>query len=399
MRSAQCVQHSRLLSRPAHELSDADRLLLESHLAHCEPCRGERAFLSEAARLLSTAQAPLSAAGRQRAMKAALGSRAPTQPRPRLLSAFRFAAPFAAALVSVALWVALSPTPAIAPAPSPEQQAQVLAHVAERPPAAPSSGMPGGSAVLEDKAVGAGAELPSAGNLTAPKGARLRLGHGELKLSPGSDIAWTVIEDGVEVKLTSGSLFASVDPKAQKRFRVETAGFLAEVTGTRFEVTSGAVHVFEGSVRILSADGAVLKTSVGAGERWALGEVGAQKRAATALSEARASLASGKTAGARRGLLMALKGRMSGPERAEAMSLLAECALLEGRRNEAITAYLDVAKRFDGLPAAETALYAATRLETGSRERALLERYLRRHPSGRFAREARDRLAHGAAGR
>jgi hypothetical protein len=64
-------------------------------------------------------------------------------------------------------------------------------------------------------------------------------------------------------------------------------------------------------------------------------------------------------------------------------TLLAECDQREGRTAHAVRLFLRVADRFRGLPAAESALYAAARLETRAAAGALLERYLREHPGDR----------------
>jgi len=88
--------------------------------------------------------------------------------------------------------------------------------------------------------------------------------------------------------------------------------------------------------------------------------------------------------------------RLSAAERAEALSLRADCALVEGDLAAAASGYLQVAERFARLPAGENALFAAGRLEAErgahAAARKLLARYLEQYPHGRFVKEASARL-------
>jgi TolA-binding protein len=58
--------------------------------------------------------------------------------------------------------------------------------------------------------------------------------------------------------------------------------------------------------------------------------------------------------------------------------------------------YLRVVRKFAALPAAETALFAAARVEAEHGQplqaQALFRRYLERYPRGNFVREAQRRL-------
>ena len=76
---------------------------------------------------------------------------------------------------------------------------------------------------------------------------------------------------------------------------------------------------------------------------------------------------------------------------------LAEVAHASGALDLAVERYLAIAARFGALPAGESALYAAARIELrrsrASAARALLTRYLARYPAGRYADDARRELA------
>jgi hypothetical protein len=114
------------------------------------------------------------------------------------------------------------------------------------------------------------------------------------------------------------------------------------------------------------------------------------------LLEARLQLAQREVVQARRSIDAALALALPAQARAEALSLRAECALVQGDRAAAAAAYLRVAKTFAQLPAGENALFAAARIqaERGERKAAadLLARYLERYPQGRFVLEASARL-------
>jgi hypothetical protein len=115
-----------------------------------------------------------------------------------------------------------------------------------------------------------------------------------------------------------------------------------------------------------------------------------------ALSErlrlARARIARREVAAARAEIAAVLASGPSQAQAVEARTLLAEAAFVSGNRAEAVRLYLDVARRYDGLPAAENALYAAGRASRGEQARALFRRYLERHPRGRFRAEVEARL-------
>jgi tetratricopeptide (TPR) repeat protein len=83
-------------------------------------------------------------------------------------------------------------------------------------------------------------------------------------------------------------------------------------------------------------------------------------------------------------------------DEAEARILLADIAQASGELALAARRYTAVADTFTGGPAAESALYAAARIELRrgrtAAARTLLARYLDRHPAGRYADDVRREL-------
>ena len=120
------------------------------------------------------------------------------------------------------------------------------------------------------------------------------------------------------------------------------------------------------------------------------------KSASHWLSSARSHLAAGNVAPARSDIDRALEVASARPDKAEAFSLRAECALVAGNRLEAARRYLEVARRYRDLDAGETALFAAARLEANAGQvvsaRTHLRQYLSQYPDGRFRDEATQRL-------
>ncbi len=118
--------------------------------------------------------------------------------------------------------------------------------------------------------------------------------------------------------------------------------------------------------------------------------------AATYLAAARKSLAAGDSAAARDDLARA---RAAGPDRqlrAEADTLLAEIAMVDGDLGLAAVLFMEVAERYADLPAGENALVAAARVLHASggttAARAAWQRYLDRYPEGRFRADVLRRL-------
>jgi TolA-binding protein len=189
---------------------------------------------------------------------------------------------------------------------------------------------------------------------------------------------------------------------------VQTAQFAVEVTGTAFTVTATEVAVQRGSVRILGCDGKVLVPELGAGENWnatvptsappseQTGPASLSRSAEDLLRKARRAFVEGDVPAAEGAARAALDGGATRRQAADARTLLADCAQASGQPDKAARLYRQIAERHRDLPAGETALFAAARLEAnrGQRRsaRALLELYLDRYPGGRFEPDARARL-------
>jgi hypothetical protein len=148
-----------------------------------------------------------------------------------------------------------------------------------------------------------------------------------------------------------------------------------------------------------SRDGKVLVPRLEAGASWTLPEARtatARPSASSLLVQAREAFTAGDHANAERYADAALDASPSRVQTAEARTIAAECAHSTGRIDDALARYEAIAARFADLPAGETALFAAARLES-SRGRAdaarlVFDRYLDRYPSGRFVADARRQL-------
>jgi hypothetical protein len=255
-----------------------------------------------------------------------------------------------------------------------------------------------------------------------------------VELRANSDVSW----DGPArtLSLQQGSVLIDVDPAKQRSFRVETQTFAVLVLGTRFEVTQSSVHVLQGRVsvtpKVPGGDPAPILLTAGtahsdfalqpsaAGEPQHIPDLVPERtprrspsgpRAAPAharakpertidasalLEQARSQLAARDLVQARATLALAAP-HLQGPAlRAQALSLEAECELQARQFAAARDTYLQVARKFSGLPAAETALFAAARIEAEHGEPAraleLLSSYLAKYPRGSFVREAERRM-------
>lgn len=380
------------LHRDAAALSDAERLVLEEHLQGCADCRRDRAQLLRLRELGGALPIrSIGSRGHQRAISRALleGPPVPAAPaRPSGWYALAGCAAIATAAVAIAVHFA-GDTGYIPPAPP-----IAIERPSEPRPAPPPAASIEAGAVSRDGAVLAiGAAVPADASLHAAKDARILLPAASLTAVADSELRWSAPDH--TVYLDSGTLDVEVDPKQRARARVVTARFVIEVTGTIFRASTRGVAVARGSVRVTSRDGAVLAARVAAGESWEVAElrVGAPPpSAASWLARARTAFAARSFADAERHADAALDASPSRAQAAEARVVLAECAQASGRLDDAVARYRAIAARFADLPAAESALFAAARIEASRGRTALLRQYLDRYPAGRFVVDARRQL-------
>lgn len=252
-------------------------------------------------------------------------------------------------------------------------------------------------------------------------GAELRAGPGLVRAVEPSVVQVTPAQ---HVRLERGRVHIAVTPTRSAPFRVATPAFTVEVVGTAFTLDVASVTVHEGRVRVLEAVTQRLLAELDAGQSYSTPKPSAiqgkpegppaleqtieppanvaetarvkPQPVAALLAEARARLARREPARARKLIGAALEQRPTASEAAEAETLLAECALVEGRTSAAISSYERVAQQETDPVAAENALFAAGRVAAEARDaaraRPLLEKYLQRYPRGRFRREAEARL-------
>ena len=418
-----CRHARRVIVDCVREQSDeAERLLLEEHLRSCLGCREERGRFALLEQLRDGTPPSLGPEARARVLDRLTAPPIPATPFVRLLHPARpFWVGFAVAATAGLLIVggsrylrtdgqplpdraALGPTPKLAPATSTAAGEETLI----RAEAAGTSSLPGVHVVYA-------------------RGTTLRLRPSRR-----------------EIDLLQGEVDVDVTPGGPGELRVVAPRFVVVVLGTHFVVRPDFVHTLHGRVRVESLSGQVLAV-LGAGESWTLapppagqGEVAAPrpgvaatdappamtpKRAAVRtalrppslepapepapsappsssaqlLAEARSFLVSDDTARARERIAAALAAKPTLRERARAELMTADAFLVERQRTQALAAYRRTGELFASLPEGESAAFMTTQLlsEQGARveARAAFESYLSRHPNGRFANEARDRLA------
>ena len=403
-----CIQAALLMQARQAGLSSADGLRLEEHLSGCPSCRAEAGAIAGLSQLSSAGFAPLDPTARRRAIDAALaaGSGEPRKQRAvRSPLVWPLMAAGAAAALAAVLWLR-APAPQDPPQPSaaaaPTGDSRVLR----------------GQVALSGTTRSAGQSLLAHAHMQTQDGALVQLAHASVELRPATQAAWDASQH--LLSLSEGSVLVEVDPQPHQPFAVSTQHFVVHVLGTRFEVTPRSVRVLRGRVSVQPvAAGPATLLDASAGEReYRIPEPPAAAAAPRApavsppsaassgerrsgsdmdelLERARTQLATRALGEARRTLALALRLPATKAERAEALSLRAEAQLLAGRHAAARDGYLRVVETLPHEPAAETALYAAARIEAEhgdpARARALLARYRARYPHGSFVREAERR--------
>lgn len=384
MTKLSCLRAGSLIAGRAAGLSRADGLWLEEHVHGCDDCAAEAELLSAVRSTLHRLPVELPLDERNRAIRNALQAhrgtvdptrRAPARP---VILGLSFAGALAVAAAAVIAW--------------PRETGE-----------APSARAPISAPVIVTEAE----KLQAGARIATRSGMRVALAHADVALAPDSDAQWNAALR--ELTLHGGGLTADVDPARRESFAVVTRDFRVEVLGTRFAVTQTSVSVTRGRVRVVSPDGSE-RAVLGPGERYDVeaatadvtDETSAPKRTETKatainvpalLTEARDALASDRLEQARRAIDRALSAKPSGAARAEALTLRAELLVAQGDRSGALAAYLEVAGRFQKLPAGENALFSAARIHgDAAAAKKLLQQYLERYPQGRFVVEAKYRL-------
>jgi ferric-dicitrate binding protein FerR (iron transport regulator) len=385
--SRTCHKARSLIDRREFGLDDVERLLLEQHIASCASCREMAAVMRSVVDTLKAAPSRLDDLSRERAIKRALGGKVEREKRrtPARLYAVALAGCAAAAVLgffgqglrpSAGAPLALHEPGARLPVSALRFQHEAAARVAE-PASAPS---------------------PEAPWIQADQARSLHLAHALVKLERGARLRFDA--ETTTVRLAKGRIEVDVDARKGQRFSVLTRYFRVEVLGTRFSVSQNRVSVQRGHVQVLALDGRVLARDLTQGTSFSYSGGGDKAdpsaSAAELLRQARDALAQADVPAARSLIQRVERSNPARQALAEAGTLRAECALLDGSADGAVALYRQVAARFAELPAGENAAFAAAQVAVRSQgaaaARVLFQRYLDRYPNGRFAEEARKQL-------
>ena len=412
-----CLQTEALMHRRAAGLRASEALQLEEHLASCRQCSEQAQMLDGMRSLVSKFGAPLDSPARTRAITTALA----TAQRPTRTSALaprRILWPLAAAAAAgaVALLATQHADTPVTPAGNAAHAvAGGVVKAIANDAVATGDRVLGGEVVVNAAAQTPGTVVGSGAELHSAAGGTVALAHATVELRANTTVRWDAAER--VLNLRTGSVLAEVDPSLHQSFAVRTERFSVIVLGTRFTVAERSVSVERGRVRVLDPSGgqlalleagqrfdldAELDVSVSEQATAQLAQPGGAQRArlridATALLDrARSEIAGRRVGDARRTLDSVLQHNLPPATHAEALSLRADCALVEGDKAAAAATYQRVAERFPALPAGENALFAAARLHgergNGAMAAQLWSRYLKRYPGGRFVKEAKTRL-------
>ncbi|MBX3158687.1 MAG: hypothetical protein KF773_22150 [Deltaproteobacteria bacterium] len=388
------------LHREVDALEDVQRLVLDDHLAGCARCRGDRERLLAVHRIGAALPVPADARTHQRAIARALleGPSTRFAPAPRSRRALIPLALAGAGAILLAAVLVLRPG-----------DGELAAPLAIAPPAPPPATVvdaaPADAPSLADDVVEDGelahdgvavTTVPARQTLRAMRATQLRLAGARVIVAASSELRWvpeerTVLLERGRLDITNGANGIARVVAGRVDVEVGDADVTVEPTGVR--VTRGAVAIREGArVVRLEAGGAA---SFEAPARPTPQPQGPP--VAELLAVARTRFAAKDLAGAERAAAAALAARPSRADAAAARMLLADIAQASGALDRAVAHYTAVFTELAGLPAAESALYATARVELRrtrtAAARALLARYLDRHPAGRYTDDVRRQLA------
>ena len=382
------------LHRDASELDEAQRLLLDDHLAVCETCRGDRDRMRLVHRVGTSLPVPPPGAREySRAIARALMEGPRTRSAPRRLS--WWIAPLAG-LVGVVVVAIVIATRHHDEAPPPRE----AHHELPRPPhpepaAAPADVVEEGGLVGDASTIAIGAAVPANVALRTDVRTRVKLGTLRVVIAASSEIRWSATDR--ELVLERGML--DIETLAPGRARIVTPQFELELDDVALTVEPAEVRVRRGTTRVVDRSRKLLASLDGDGT-WRpiepVGKLPAGAKPAELLARARTQFAAKDYAGAERTATRALTNATR-LEQAEARIFLADVAQAAGKLDVAVARYDAVAATYAVLPVAESALYDAARIELqrahATDARRLLDRYLIRYPSGRYADDVRRELA------
>jgi|GEM_PF-3339313 len=417
MKTLSCRTSRRFLAQRNAGLDDAERLHLEFHLSTCEACAEHSRALSAMTKLVdSDAIKPLSPRARERAIAASL--RVLDQPmviEPNLEPAPRFritwqlgaAAVAAAGITAFVMLSNSSQVYKVSEAPRPGIGLSRADHTNRTPSAGVR--VVSGTVALARGSASAGDIIDDSTRLSSRSGAELRFGDVHVVMAGNTTIGWKTNKRTIAVARGRVRVASKADAGV---LRVVTRSFAVIVAGSEASVSNGSVRVHRGTVEVVSPSGKVLAKRVH--KFWTPLRIAGAKRhharrprhnaneadrpdPATLLRDARAAVARRDLQAAREHIHAAQAQSLTGAQRAEALTLLADAAFVGGDDARAVELYLGVARKYRSLAAGQNALYAAARLQAKRGERAaarkLFHRYLARYPDGRFRAEATRRLA------
>jgi ferric-dicitrate binding protein FerR (iron transport regulator) len=386
MTSPRCVEIEAVIDREALGWSEAERLRVEHHLGDCEECRRTLAMSRMVRDTITTSTVTVSENATERALARAFDNVARGVARhdqkvaPRRIAMAMTVLVAAAAAAVLWMW-----TP----------RAAELAPRAADPSVTLAQGKP------REQTLPAPQVEPSW--IETSQEEQRTFGHASVRLAAATRVRFDEAQS--DLLLEHGRLDIHVDASLGKGFSVTTRRFRAHVLGTKFLVTDDTVSVTEGRVRVVDLEGKVLAPELHAGERFTYGsrsepaaaspEHARSVSARVWLVRARQALIRGDSEVARTLIARADDSRPRRQDRAEALTLRAEAALIERDTSAAIRFYENVARQYGDMTAGENAAFAAAQLTARSqpeRARALYQRYLTRYPEGRFSAEARTRL-------